>query len=407
MRYRKEAIRGISWVGLFRIFSRLISLFKTVVLARVFVPAQFGIFGIASLCLALLEILTETGINIFIVQTKEKIEDFIDTAWIISILRGVLISIAILIFAPVIASFFNSPQSQSIIMLIALVPFIRGFINPAKNTLQKNLSFNKEFYLQGTLLIIDSVFAITFSLVTKNIAGFVIGLIAAAFFEIILTFVFIKPTPKIKFNYQWVKEIFRKGKWVTWAGVSQYFAENVDNISVGKFLGTGSLGIYQVAYRISTLTITEITDVTNRVFFPLYARIQNDQKKLASVFTKSFVSLCVVVIPVGLIFFFFPREVILILLGDNWLAAASVLKILAIYGILRSLVGYPSSLFYGLGLQKYVAYMTSARAAVLLITVTPLLFRFGIIGVAYSALLSVLMELPVVLILLRKVFNTK
>ena len=49
MNYKKETIKGISWVGSFRILSRLIALLKTVVLARVFSPTQFGVFGIAAL----------------------------------------------------------------------------------------------------------------------------------------------------------------------------------------------------------------------------------------------------------------------------------------------------------------------------------------------------------------------
>jgi len=407
MGYKRETIKGVSWVGSFRILSRLIALLKTVILARVFSPTQFGVFGIASLVLAFLEIITETGINIFIVQTKQKIANFIDTAWVLSIIRGFVVGIIIYLLAPVIAGFFNSRESESIIVLISIVPVIRGFVNPSKNLLQKNLNFSKEFYLQGTLLLIDAFFAITFSIITQNITALVIGLIASAIFEVILTFSFIKPIPRLGISLKSVKQIFHKGKWVTWAGVSQYIAENADNISVGKFLGAGDLGIYQVAYRLSTLTITEITDVINRVFFPIYAKISNDKEKLKSVFIKSSLTLSLLVIPAGLIFFFFSREIIIILLGEKWLEAAGVLKVLAFYGILRSLIGYPSSLFLGLGLQKNVAYMTSVRGVVLLITVFPLLFAYGIIGVAYSAILSVVAEFPIVLYMLFKIFKRR
>lgn len=404
---KRTVFKGISWVGFFRLFSRLIALIKTAILARVFSPLQFGVFGISTLLLAFLEILTETGINIILVQSKEKIEEFVDTAWVVSIIRGIIISALIYFTAPIIAVFFNSKEAVFIIQLIAIVPLIRGFINPSENSFQKNLHFHKEFYLQSSLIGIDAVFSIIFAVLTRNVYSLVIGQIASASFEVLFTFVFIKPVPRFTIDSKKLGQIFHKGKWVTWVGIWQYIAENLDNISVGKFLGTSQLGVYQVAYRISTLTITELSDVVNRVFFPFYSKISEDRKNIKSIFLKSTLLLSSVVVPVSLIFYFFPREIILILLGSKWLGAVEVLKVLAFYGMLRAISGYSSSLFYGLGLQKYVAYMLTARGLALAISVFPLLFAFGIVGVAYSALFSVLVEIPFIVYYLNKVFQKK
>jgi len=97
MGYTKQTIKGISWIGAFRIVTRIISFARTALLARLLTPRDFGVFGIATLVLSFLEIVTETGINIILVQKKENINEFINTAWVTSIIRGVLISIFIIV----------------------------------------------------------------------------------------------------------------------------------------------------------------------------------------------------------------------------------------------------------------------------------------------------------------------
>ncbi|MEJ2348128.1 MAG: oligosaccharide flippase family protein [Patescibacteria group bacterium] len=64
MGYFKDTVKGVSWVGAFRGVTRVIAFGKTAILARVLIPAQFGLFGIATLILAFLEILVETGVNV-------------------------------------------------------------------------------------------------------------------------------------------------------------------------------------------------------------------------------------------------------------------------------------------------------------------------------------------------------
>src|SRR5215216_2138171 len=100
MGYTKIAAKGISWISLLRISTRVITILRLSILGRILTPTQFGFFGIASLVLALLEVLTETGINVFLVQEKKEIKEYINSAWVVSIIRGVVLSIAILVLAP-------------------------------------------------------------------------------------------------------------------------------------------------------------------------------------------------------------------------------------------------------------------------------------------------------------------
>jgi len=120
MGYSKKALINIGWSGLLRIFLRILTFAKLALLARILSPSDFGAVGIATLVLAFLETLTETGVNVFLIQEKGKINSYLNTAFIISILRGILISLVIFISAPYISSFFNSENSLQLIFLISV-----------------------------------------------------------------------------------------------------------------------------------------------------------------------------------------------------------------------------------------------------------------------------------------------
>lgn len=397
MGYTKIAIKGISWMSIFRIITRALSFLKIAVLARVLTPSQFGVFGIASLALAFLEILTETGVNIILIQAKKDIKEYIDSAWVVSIIRGVIISIVIIISSPFIASFFKTPEALGILLLISIVPLIKGFINPAEVKFRKELNFSYEFWFRSFIFLVDSVVVVFFALITHSVYSLVFGLLAGAIVEVIVSFILIKPIPKLKFKSNYLKEIFHKGKWITAYGILNYFSENGDNIIVGRVLGSSALGIYQMAYKISILPISEVSDVISQVVFPVYTKIEGDIERLIKAYLRTIAVIFVGALTIGMLVFLFPTEIVRLILGPQWLSAAPVLKILAIYGILRTIAGPSSALFLSRGKQNYVTAMTFIRFLTLIITIYPLVLMYGMIGAGYSALISVLAELPVII----------
>jgi len=405
MGYSGETVKGISWMSGFRMVSRVVAFLKMAVIARILTPTQFGIYGIATLILALLEILTETGINVILIQSKKGIDEYNNSAWVVSIIRGVIISLCLLISAPFIASFFNTPNAMTILLLISLVPFIRGFINPAEVKFQKDLKFHYEFWFRTAIFTFDAMVAVITVILTHSVYSLVWGLTAGALLEVIISFTMIKPLPKLNIRRDYFNEIFHKGKWITAYGVFSYIAENGDNFTVGKVIGASALGIYEMAYNISTLPISEISDVVSKVVFPVYAKIVEDKQRLKSAFAKSTLVISLPAILMGLMLFMFPAQLISIVLGDKWLSAVPVLRVLAVYGVLRAISGPASALFLAAEKQKYVTNMTFMRFAGLAITIYPLVKTFGIIGAGYSALFSVIVEIPVIVFYIWKVFR--
>lgn len=402
---KDTVVKGISWLGAFRVIGRGLAFGKTAILARILSPAAFGVFGIVSIVLELLEVLTETGINVFLVQQKGDIDEYVNTSWIISIVRGIFISLIIIIAAPFVAGFFNAQNALTLIYLVAIVPFIRGFINPSVIKFQKDLTFNKRFWYQSSLNLVEVLVSVSLSLILKSPIALIYGMTASAVVEVILSFFVVHPRPKFEFNLGQAKEIVNKGKWVTGAGVFNYFFLHGDDMVIGKVLGQVPLGLYQVAYRISILPITEVADVFGTVAFPVYVKIIDDRERLKKAFLRILFGIVVLVIPFSVILFFFTEPIVLIVLGDKWLGTVDALRVLAIYGLIRAIL-YPAyALFFAAKKQQYVTLITFAGIVGLFASIFPLIAKYGIVGAGIAALIGTLVTVPFILFCLQKVFK--
>jgi O-antigen/teichoic acid export membrane protein len=390
------ALRGLT---------RGLAVIKIAILARILLPSQFGNYGIALLVLGFLEVMTETGINVFLIQEKDDIRKYLDSAWVVSIVRGIIISLLILAVTPLVIHFFNVPQATNLLYLVSIVAFIRGFINPMEVTFQKRIQFIKEFLFQGSLYVIDAGIAITLGILTHSESAMIIGMIVAALTEVVLSFILFKDRPKLSVEKEKVLKVFHSGKWITGAGIFGYLFQNIDNITVGKFLGTTNLGFYQQAYSISTLPVSEVAQIFNKVTFPVYVNISGDAARLKKAFFKTLGVITALVIPFALIILFFAHPIILIFLGEKWLTIEPVLKILAVFGVLKSILNFSYSLFLSLKLQKYVMYSELMGIIGMGIAIYPMTIKYGIVGAGASTIVAFICSLPVIIYGLMRVFK--
>lgn len=405
MGYLKESIKGISWMTAFRVSYRALGIVRIGIIAHILSPYSLGVFAVATISLGFLEIITETGINVFLIQEKENIDNYINSAWVVSIIRGLLISLIIIMSAGPVSNLFKSPESIGLLYLVALVPVIKGFINPSIIKFQKNLEFNKEFFYRVSMYLAESVFSIAGALILKSPLGLVIGLIGGAIFELIFTFLAVRPLPKFIVEWGKVLNVIKRGVWITLFGIFDYIYTQFDNVIVGRMLGVSSLGIYQNAYKISTSPLTEVGNIFYKVAFPIFSRISDDSERLKKAFIKNVIASAILMIGAGVIVYLFAEPIVRIIFGPGWEAAIPVVKLLSVLGVVRGVAASTYSLFVAKLKQKYLAIVTFISATGLLITIVPLVHRYGIIGAGISAIIGTLIALPLTIYFIRKTFK--
>lgn len=393
MGYRKDAIKGIGWIGLLRVATRLSTLLKTAILARLLTPTDFGQFGIVAITLGFFETVTETGVNQVLIQSDRPIHDILDSAWVVAIVRGFAISVLIAISARPLTSFFGDPAVFPLILLASLIPAMKGFINPMIVNFYKDLKFDQEFKFRGILLAADLIVSLSVALATRSALAFIAALLVGGALEVVLSFLWCKVWPKFRYTKTYLAEIVGYGKWITLAGAGYWLSAQLGDLVTGKLFGTASLGIYQAAYKVSTLPVTEISGTINQVAFPVMSKVKTDKERLIKIFSSTFLSTNAIGIGIAVVIFLFPSLVVSIVLGPQWTAAASILRLLAVFGILRTIESSLQPLFLAVGKPNVPAIGNLLKVAVLAVG----LFLWapqGLIGVSSAAVVSAIAVMP-------------
>ncbi len=390
----------------FRVAYRALGIVRIGIIAHILSPYSLGVFAVATISLGFLEIITETGINVFLIQEKENIDEYINSAWVVSIIRGILIALLIATTAGPVSSFFGSVESKSLLYLVALVPLIRGFINPSVVKFQKELQFNKEFFYRFSMYFVESIISVAGALILKSPLGLVIGLLGGAIYEVIYTFFAVKPTPKFIVEWNKVFRVIKRGIWVTLFGIFDYVYTQFDNVIVGRMLGVSPLGIYQNAYKISTAPLTEVGNVFYKVTFPVFSKMSDDMVRLKRAFIKNVLVNTVLMILAGVVVFVFATPIVKIVFGPGWDAAIPVVKLLAILGVVRGVASSTNSLLVAKTKQKYCAVITFVSAVGLLATIIPLVNKFGIMGAGMAAIVGTVISLPFTIYFVSKTLKS-
>ena len=385
---KARVVRGGMWVFALRITSRLFQLARTIVIARLLAPSDFGVFGIALLAMSALSTFSQTGFNAALVQKKQDTKHYLDTAWTVQAIRGGVLALIAFAIAPYVAAFFDAPAAKRILQVIALSVLLQGFTNIGVVYFQKELQFHKQFIYQLSGTLADIGVAILAAFLLRSVWALVFGLLAGNLVRLVGSYLIHSYRPRLRFNRQQFKELFGFGKWVLGSSILVFLITQGDDIFVGKLLGITALGFYQLAYRLSNMPATEITHVISQVTFPAYSKLQDDLPRLREAYLKVLQVTAFLSFPItGLIFVLAP-DFTRIFLGEKWMPMVPTLQVLALAGLARSIAATPGKIFHAVGRPEIDTKLQIVRLSVLVALVYPLTIGWGILGAAIAVLLS-------------------
>lgn len=403
-RLSHKVIKGSSWLFLFQILDSGLGFIRLLIIARILSPADFGVVGIAWIIIQMINTFTQTGISQSLIH-KQNANKYLNTAWTFLILRGIILFAMLYLAAPFLGLFFNSNASIPIIQAIGLTLLLDGLNNIGTIFFYKDLSFHKQFVLQASGSLTDFIVTIILVLITHNVWSIVFGAIAHSLIQLILSFILSSYKPKIELNISYIKELNNYGRWITWSNILQFIYSQGDDILIGRVLGPTSLGVYQLAYRISNLPTTQITYIISSVMFPAYAKIQNDREAVAKIYLLVLQFITFMSFFVGIMIICFARDFTLIFLGNKWDSIVIVMQILTIWGIIRSIGATTGPLLQAIGTPKYSTQTQILQVIIMLLIFYPFTLLWNINGTAISVVISALIPNILIFYFLRRILN--
>lgn len=387
-----KVARGGFWLLSLRVMEKALGLVRLVILARLLAPNDFGHLGIALLTISTLETFSQTGFQAALIQKKGKVDDYLDTAWTVSVFRGIFLFTILFLSAPYLVIFFDSPTPALFIQVIGIQILFQGFTNIGIVYFQKELEFNKLAVYRLCSTLAYFIISVTAAIILKNVWALVFGVLAEGLTGLITSYLIHPYRPRFSFNLDKIKELFGFGKWVFGSTILIFLITQGDDIFVGKMLGMAALGFYQMAYRISNMPATEITHVISQVTFPAYSKMQDNLPRLRESYLRVLQLTAFLSFPItGLIFILAP-DFIEIFLGKKWMPMVPIIQVLVAAGLVRSIAATTGPIFNAVGKPDIDTRWQIVRLSVIVILIYPFTVKWGIVGTSVAVFLSILVS---------------
>jgi len=393
MGYTANAIKGFSWQTIQKIATIGLGVVKMVILARILSPLDFGLFSIVTIALGVAEATTETGVNFTIINSKHSIGYFLNTAWVIAIVRGFLIGSVMLVAALFLSQFFEEERLLLLVSLASLTPVIKGFINPAIVALRKELRFYNESGYHLSRILVETLLAIILTIVTRDISALLFAMIGAALFEVAISFIFFSLRPQFQYLHSRGKIILEHAGGLSITALLSYLNENLDNLLIGKIVSPYGLGLYHNSYSLTHKVTHDFGKSAAHGTFAIFSKMTNQPHRLQRAVLKSIGGTLGLSILASLPLLIWPNLVVLVL-GSQWVEAVPLIRLLVLGGLLHGV----SSMVYSYFMAQETLYKVNIHlfgtAVLMAFFVVVLGSRFGLQGAVWGIFLSRIITFP-------------
>jgi O-antigen/teichoic acid export membrane protein len=397
--YTRKAISGFSWHSLLKVSTYVLALVKIYFLARLLSPADFGLFSLVAISLGLSEAITQTGVNLTILQSKRSVNYFLDTAWVISLVRGFAIGILMILFGWGMSAYFQQPELLMLTAAAALIPVIKGIINPYIVVLHKKMLFWQDSLYKFSFLFVEIGLSILFGYVFKSAYAFVVAMIGSACFEVVISFVFFQHRPSFNYIHSRAKIIFNNAKWLSLSSVFHYLLENLDDFIIRHLTGTHQLGLYHNAYSLTHKANYQLSKSVHHGIIPILSKIEDKPARLRQAFIKSLLAMVAISTLASLPLLVFTQPIVNFLLGSQWLTITELIPSLIVAGVAQSLIAVCYTLLLAVKQFKLLNVHQGLSLALMIGLMIICGQRQGLVGGVRGIMLSRLLSLPLALII--------
>ncbi len=325
---RQQTLSGIKWSAIERFSMQGITFVLGLIMARLLTPADFGTIGMLGVFIAISQTFIDSGFGSALVRKLDRTEADFNTVFYFNIVVSLVCYVILFLAAPFVAEFFNYPILKDILRVIAINLCIKSLnsVQYAKFTIKVDFKTTAKCSLIAT--VISGIFGITlayngfgvWSLVYQQICGAVVTTIAVWSFS--------SWRPKWMYSWESFRNLFSYGSKLLVASLLHTMYANMSSLIIGKFYTAKDLGYYSRGESLATLPCSNITGVLQRVTFPIFSQLQNDDSRLIAVYRKYICITSLAVFFAMALLAALAKPLIIVLITDKWVEAAVFTQIL-------------------------------------------------------------------------------
>lgn len=394
MSIRDQAIHGAFWSAIQNWGSQAGTLIFFFILARLLSPDAFGLFALANVFLAFMQIFLEQGFSQALIQRQTLEVEHLDTAFWTSLCLGILLTILSFLGANTVADVFDQKELAPIIQGLSPLFLISAFGGVQRSLLERQFAFKAVAArtLIGTLA--GGVVGVAMALIGYGVWSLVGQQLTNELVAVLVLWKMSDWRPGLRLSISHFKDLFDFGINILAFNFFNFFDTRSDDFLIGYFLGIVALGFYSIAYKILDAMTQLLVNATTQVALPTFSRLQEDLEQFRKAFYTATRLTSVIAFPAFLGVASLAPELVTALFGEQWLPAVPVMRILSIAGLMRSVSFFQGSVFMAMGKPSWRLWMAVLNSLTKFIGFL-IAVRLGIIAVAWSYVISSLMIFPV------------
>jgi len=366
------AFRGAFLTVGMRWTDRLLGLVSTAILARLLVPADFGLVAMAMVVVGFFDVLLDLGVSAALIQHGRAGREEFSTAWTLRLAQCAATALLVVVLAPFVADYYGDPRVTDVLRVAAITVLVGGLENIGTVSFQRNMEFGRDFQFVLLKRLVGLTCTIALAVVLRSYWALILGSLASRLAGVGASYWLSRFRPYLTLSR--ISEIWTFSQWSLFTGIARYLNGAIPRLALGGRANAAALGTYAMGEEIAMLPTSELLAPLGRVMFPAFAAARNSPGELLRLVTLAQAVQALIAIPLSIGVVLVADDAIPLLLGQQWTAAVPIAQIVALTGVASALGHSPGYMLTATGRMRVLCWYTWAKA-LLLVLLLLLVFR--------------------------------
>ena len=330
MSLKQKTFKGVIWSAVERFSTQGVQFLFGILLARLLTPNDYGMIAMLAIFIAVSQTFIDSGFGNALIRKPDRNEADKATVFFFNIFMAAICYGVIFLAAPLIARFYNMPQLEGILRVLAINLIIQAFGSIQHLNLTIDLNFKTLAKISFSGAVVGGTAGLICAYNGLGVWSLVVQQMTTTSFKVFLFWVLVRWRPKTFFNKKSFRNMFGFGSKLLASGLLNTLYENIYDLIIGKVFSAATLGNYSRASHFGYFPSSNITGIFQRVTFPVLSKIQDDHEKLRIAYLKFLNMATLVIFPLMIGLVALAKPFILLVLTDKWVDVILILQIISI-----------------------------------------------------------------------------
>lgn len=308
-------------------------------LSHILDPHEYGVIGAAAVLIQFLTIFMDFGITNAIIRRTEITEIELSSLYLINVCLGAAIFAFAFFSSHFFASFFRSSELSLQIKVMSLAFLISPFGQQQKAILARDMRFNLIAMVSIVNFVLNFAVVVTLALIFHRAWVASVAFLFSTCASSLIFFIQGLRERRLSFKFRWSAARPHIRYSVQLVGDSLINAVSINTYPtlMARLVSLSAIGGYNIANNISISLIERLKPVLTQALFPAFARIQNDETKLATNFLLVTTYGSLVNFPLLAGMLVVSETLVSVFFNAQWHFIVNLVRVLCLVGMVRSI----------------------------------------------------------------------